>query len=138
MRLTLSLLLITIIFLSNGYCEEGSPLPPIDPQMIIAGLKHTESLLRTGKCRIHYQDYSKLANAKKQLEAIFAFDSHRICYYYISDLTVTNEKLIILKDRGCKDLYETRTQTLLMGWFISLGNYGNTFIRTTKPHIAFL
>jgi len=114
MRPALSLLLITVISLSNGYCEEDLSLPPIDPQMIVAGLKHTESLLQMGKCRIHYQDYSKLANAKKQLEAIFAFDSHRICYYYISDLTVTNEKLIILKDRGCKDLYETRTQTLLM------------------------
>lgn len=133
MRLTLSLLLITIIFLSNGYCEEGSPLPPIDPQMIIAGLKHTESLLRTGKCRIHYQDYSKLANAKKQLEAIFAFDSHRICYYYISDLTVTNEKLIILKDRGCKDLYETRTQTLLMIGTKKKARVGGTKVKEIIP-----
>ncbi|MCD6506777.1 hypothetical protein J7M22_09150 [Candidatus Poribacteria bacterium] len=111
MRLTLSLLLITIIFLSNGYCEEGSPLPPIDPQMIIAGLKHTESLLRAGKCRIRYQGYSKLANVREEHESIFAFDLHRIYRYSITGIILNGK---YLGNKGVRELYDIRTQTLFI------------------------
>ena len=117
MRLALSLLFITVISLPGGYCKDGSLLPFIDPQIIVASLKHTQSLLRTGKCRIKYRSYHKLANYKMEFEAIFAFDSHRVCYHFISDVTVSDLKgkeKFSLREKGCRDLYETRTQTKLM------------------------
>ena len=107
-RLWMVYLFVLMIFLSGEHKGGEATLPPIDPQVIIAGLKHTESLLQTGKCRIHYQGYSKLANFKEEHEDIFAFDSYRIYRFSLSGL-ILNGKYVGGKD--VRELYDTKTQT---------------------------
>ena len=55
----------------------------------------------------------------------------KLCHLSNVITVMINRAALILSKFYSVDNYK-------MGWFISLGNYGNTFIRTTKPHIAFL
>lgn len=68
--------------LSDGFSKDDS-LPSIDSEILIMGLKHTESLIFSGEGRLHFAQV--LSNGKvDEFDAIFAFDHHKTYYYYES------------------------------------------------------
>jgi len=95
----ISFLLLFLGLLSNGYSKDDFQLPSIDSEMLIMGLRQTESLISSGRGKLHWSQTRYGKSGEKimkydEFDAIFAFDSYRDYYQYQSGLLEGRRELV--------------------------------------------
>jgi len=131
-------LILVFFHVLVGYTEGNEEvLPPIDEETLIAGLKHAESSIPSGRGRLHFHERG---GNGLEFDAVFAFDSYRAYYHYLSGMLEGKKLLLNRRLQLCLDvtvrenkivgLAVSHTDSLLVPPDLDVRNWGMWILGT--------